>query len=168
MDSSLTSGKTLNGYPYFSTAGNETSGTLTDDKTINVYFVKTSAASPVDPSVPSNPAVPSSPSNSTGTTTISAPAAPTAPADSTSIDTNVEIPDDKTPLANAPSVVSVPGRKGNGTVPKSGTQLISDGKAPLASVPKTGDGLPAVLLTAAASLSGIAALLFTGRRKRNV
>lgn len=105
MDPSLTSGKTLNGYPYFSTAGDETSGTLTDDKT---------------------------------------------------------------PLATAPSAVSVPDRKGNGTVPKCGTQLISDGKAPLASVPKTGDGLPAVLLAAAASLSGIAALLFTGRRKRNV
>jgi hypothetical protein len=159
VDAALTSGKTFDGYTYASLDG-ETSGTLTGDKTVNVYFVKTPAA--VVPVAPESTAVPMQPA-----TEITDSATPLTPADAAapvnSADSAATIGDSSTPLSDVPGA-GTSSDTVNAAASESSKNISGDA-VPMAQAPKTGDSLLAVLLTAAASLGGI--LVLTGKRREN-
>ena len=140
VDTALSSGKTFDGYT-FDTLKGAPSGKLNKDTGINVYFVKKST--PTEPSKLTEPNTPTDPTTPAQTATNIPDS--TTPADTQIFDTQV-------PLTNTPTAGKTHG----------GPEVPPPAKA---EAPRTGDSLPAALLTAAASLGGV--LVLSTTRKKN-
>lgn len=139
VDTALSSGKTFDGYTFDPLKG-APSGKLNKDTGINVYFVKKST--PTEPSKLTEPNTPTDPTTPAQTATNIPDS--TTPADTQIFDTQV-------PLTNTP----IAGKT-------HGSPEVTPAKA---EAPRTGDSLPAALLTAAASLGGV--LVLSTTRKKN-